>query len=100
MRLIDADALKHSHCVECTLYPDNCLGKECDWGEIYHIDHAPTVDAEPVRHGRWYRAPLEQVGHPNFIYMMRRCSECGGVFDRKTNYCPSCGAKMDLEKKK
>ena len=43
-RLIDAEALRHSHCVECTLYYENkCLGKECDWDCIYHIDHAETV---------------------------------------------------------
>ncbi len=46
-RLIDADALKLSHCKECTLYPDKCLektGEGCDWGSIYHIEHcAPTI---------------------------------------------------------
>lgn len=46
-RLIDADALKLSHCKECTLYPDKCLEKTdegCDWGSIYHIEHcAPTI---------------------------------------------------------
>ena len=42
-RLIDADALRLSHCVECTLHPDKCLKDECDWGSIYHIDHATTI---------------------------------------------------------
>lgn len=41
--LIDRDKLKHGLCVECTLYPDNCLGENCDWGSIYHIEHAPAV---------------------------------------------------------
>ena len=41
--LIDRDKLKHGFCVECTLYPDNCLGENCDWGSIYHIEHAPVV---------------------------------------------------------
>lgn len=41
--LIDRDKLKHGFCVECTLYPDNCLGENCDWGSIYHIEHAPAV---------------------------------------------------------
>lgn len=48
MKLIDADALKLSHCKECTLYPDRCLGDECDWDSIAHIDMMPTVDAIPV----------------------------------------------------
>lgn len=46
-RLIDADALRLTHCKECTLYPDKCMenaGEECDWNSIYHIDHlAPTI---------------------------------------------------------
>lgn len=41
--LIDRDKLKHGFCVECTLYPDNCLGENCDWGSIYHIEHAHAV---------------------------------------------------------
>ena len=57
MRIIDADELRHSHCVECTLYPDKCLGKDCDWGSIYHIDHAPTVEAIPVE---WIRKYTEE----------------------------------------
>lgn len=48
MRLIDADKLRLSHCKECTLYPDKCLEENCDWGSIYHIDHAKTIDAIPI----------------------------------------------------
>ena len=48
MRLIDADALKLSHCKECTLYPNNCLGDDCDWESIAHINMMQTVDAVPV----------------------------------------------------
>lgn len=59
------------------------------------IDEAPTIDAEPVRHGRWEKASEYMP-----IYV---CSECkernlfkngNNVF---SNYCPNCGAKMDLE---
>ena len=46
-RLIDADALKLSHCKECALYPDKCMGDDCDWGAIIHINAMPTIDAEP-----------------------------------------------------
>jgi len=45
MRLIDADALKAGLCAECELNGERCLGENCDWNSIYHIDHAPTVDA-------------------------------------------------------
>lgn len=47
MRLIDAEALKLSHCKECTLYPDECMGDDCDCGAIIHINEMPTIDAEP-----------------------------------------------------
>lgn len=46
-RLIDAEALKLSHCKECSLYPDKCMGKDCDWHAIIHINEMPTIDTEP-----------------------------------------------------
>lgn len=52
MRLIDADELKLSHCLECTLYPDKCLKDNCDWGSIYHIKIAKTIEAIPIE---WLR---------------------------------------------
>lgn len=69
-------------------------GKDYDfYGLLSDIEHAPTVDAAPVVHGRW-----EDYGH---------CSCCGWgwsdlVYDRteqmsRMNYCPHCGACMDLE---
>ena len=45
-RLIDGDHLKHTHCAECTLYPDKCLEKTvdgCDWGSIIHLRMCPTI---------------------------------------------------------
>ena len=56
------------------------------------IDKAPAADVAPVVHGRWYWA---KDGHC-------KCSVCEqyATVKRlvvKTNYCPNCGAKMDLE---
>lgn len=53
------------------------------------LDEIAAVDAEPVRHGRWIRQ--------DNTFTRYMCSECesknhGG----HENYCPSCGAKMDL----
>ena len=48
MRLIDADELRAGTCAECALKGEKCLGDDCDWDSIWHIDHAPTVDAIPV----------------------------------------------------
>ena len=59
------------------------------------LREAPTVDAAPVRHGRW----ILRGGK-------RYCSECGNRacvtrdsddfwYTVGTDFCPSCGAKMD-----
>lgn len=66
------------------------------------IYEAPTIEAEPVRHGRWIDTPL-----PNS--RVAKCSLCG--FWQRTNgddktgkhmihnavyrYCGGCGARMD-----
>lgn len=93
MRMIDADALveKFAHPPEL-MYTNVVLDV---------IREAPTVDAEPVRHGRWIKMtgmlPPEYHGH----YC---CSECEwhlkGLRNSWTReedllYCPNCGAKMD-----
>lgn len=56
-------------------------------GMIYEMQAA---DVATVRHGRWVY-PIGMAW--NYV-----CSECGksiGVI--KHNYCPNCGAIMDLE---
>lgn len=55
-----------------------------------------AIEAEPIKHGRWWRVPLE-VGDQNhhYVFMSYRCSECKHAFDQKTPYCPWCGARMD-----
>lgn len=52
------------------------------------IDAQPTVDAEPVRHGRW---EVVDGAEP------RRygCSVCKKLSWTEDNYCSYCGAKMD-----
>lgn len=57
---------------------------------IAEISGLPTIEAEPVKHGRWI---------DNGIYdsMLSACSICGyscGAYS--FNYCPNCGARMDL----
>lgn len=50
-------------------------------------------EAEPVKHGRWVKADN----------LKPKCSVCGEFHlyswpdHKKCNYCPSCGAKMNLE---
>ena len=57
---------------------------------IKFLKNRPTVDAEPVRHGRWI--PYPDCG-------VTRCSVCDWSIEEcfDSNYCPYCGAKMDAE---
>ena len=53
----------------------------------------PTVDAAPVKHGRWL-SDEEDIA----LGMEAHCSECCcSVVNKRYHYCPNCGAKMDLE---
>lgn len=57
------------------------------------IDCIFPADVEPVRHGRWGK---RQGGFWEFA----ACSLCGEktpTVGITPNYCPNCGAKMDLE---
>ncbi|WP_368273958.1 hypothetical protein [Intestinimonas butyriciproducens] len=79
MRLIDADKLSARLDRNATPYFTVC-----------DIDNAPTVDATPVRHGKWIRVRVTQ----RTVHF--KCSECGHWEEMKFPYC-NCGAKMDLE---
>lgn len=83
-RLIDADALMQA------------LGifKDYEHGNPHFMNvetnrelviGAPTIDAEPVRHGRW---SSDDFG-------VWYCSECGSSQIKRSYFCPECGAKMD-----
>ena len=63
------------------------------------IKHAPTVDAEPVRHGKWIK--LDMHAH----LADHKCTACGQecyvptcMGEPMYTYCPNCGAKMDGDK--
>lgn len=82
MRLIDADALLKD--------ADKRKGA---YGLIYSkedIQDAPTIEAEPVRHGHWIK-----IGTSCGIDVLE-CSECHTSHPQNgDDYCRDCGAKMD-----
>ena len=96
MRLIDADALQRKICgAKCGCEYEDC-GNEGDCAFDHFIFHAPTIEADPVRHGYWENAN----GRPKTY--IRKCSVCGKeayFCGRGCSYkfCPNCGAKMRLE---
>lgn len=54
------------------------------------VIHAPTVDAVPVRRGKWIET----------MEFYRKCSECGEtwheqwIMGKHLKFCPNCGADM------
>jgi hypothetical protein len=89
MRTIDADALRDE--VDSTLNwnTNNEYNMYSDVMDM--IDDAPTIDVQPVKHGR---CVIDNEGY-------ERCSVCNehetGM--RYFTFCPRCGAKLDGDTK-
>ena len=88
MRLIDVDELGVGRCSRDVLPAAYCAG----WnGLLGLIEKAPTVDAVPVVHGQWvthYRSGTTVA--EGYV------STCCDMWNnRKSDYCPNCGARMD-----
>lgn len=108
MRLIDADKLKDEigECPENWLDSPEEIQAVDDWnGFMNVIDCAPTIDAEPVRHGHWNRRKglhlvmkCDDYGNPTCKerkeHTFYLCSECERRTMIKSAYCPACGCKM------
>lgn len=63
------------------------------WARAISLLHdAPTVDVAPVMHGEW--EPIINAYRELEGWI---CKRCGTEAKQKSNYCPNCGAKMDLE---
>lgn len=101
MRLIDADAL--------IAYIKKRLRNEMVIAWMCRIiSEVPTIEADPVRHGRWeFRRNKKYTWCADAV-----CTACETVIDthvdndveyrqegikKRLRYCPNCGAKMDLE---
>lgn len=84
-RLIDADRFLRETRFQEGIYPHCGIKRE--------IENQPSVDAQPVVHGRWERYNGWRSGYQVALGYKACC--CGGRAERKTPYCPNCGAKMD-----
>lgn len=76
-RLIDADALLEGR-------------EDHEMISTHLIWNAPTIEAEPVRRGKWEYVDYGGFGNWHCTACREICI-CNGDFD----YCPNCGAKMD-----
>lgn len=104
-RLIDADALlkvvEDRYLSACAQAKPNARknGRGIHYGIAIGmnfvrnvINELPTIEAEPVRHGRW----IDGMPYTNSHW--RVCSECHRSADHPAGgheYCGRCGAKMD-----
>lgn len=95
MRLVDADEIRKK-AVPHTRGEYGYNANIRKWAVLVgDIDDAPTIEAEVVRHGHWIWKGDDKGWF---------CSECGSgcllncESDwHKSDWCPHCGCKMDLE---
>ena len=101
MRLIDSISLKNAvnaYANEPVKLNDRRWGIKCKAiiaDMIGIIEEAPTVDAAPVKHGKWFDAMVGELP-------VQVCDQCSTFFPLAYtggghHYCPNCGAKMDLQ---
>lgn len=112
MRLIDADALLEKFNRKADIW--TALTDEDTAGDFAFyckladaVEDMPTVDAVPVKHGRWEEQTVGSYEENSVIadWQSAKCSECGLYlttpylyYFTKHNFCPECGAKMDGER--
>ncbi len=100
MRPIDADALinDRGNFIVIGAGDNICI-------DIADIAKAPTIEAEPVKHGRWVHSRYENCSEQ---FEIVKCSCCGheayamAFYVSGGNYCPNCGARMteDIDEQK
>lgn len=94
MRLIDADALLKELKKSCEYHAENSREFSLLQRDIIIVQEQPTIDAVPIRHGKWVFNPIDAF---EAMFAKPKCSECGFESADGGNYCPNCGARMDEE---
>ena len=86
--LIDREVARTIICEKCENYStvsQRCKLTDCGgWCRVFSLYSVPTVDAKPVRHGRW----IKQENGLNL------CSACGVTKVSHLPFCGHCGADM------
>ena len=62
------------------------------------LRNIPAADAQPVKRGRWidiYEWAEMHDSRPSGMCTYYWCSECEKEQEKKSDFCPNCGARMD-----
>lgn len=65
---------------------------------ISYNDVIPNADIQPVKRGRWidiYEWAEMHDSRPSGMCTYYWCSECEKEQEKKSDFCPNCGARMD-----
>ena len=89
-----ADAIEAIRSMTITIGGNNVFPDNVKSSVLDALEFAPSIEAEPVRHGRWLEiGSYDEDGYYDIDY---KCSECGRFETLKQPYC-HCGAKMDAK---
>ena len=97
--LIDRSKLRNTICAACAERLQCAeLGNVCF--EVACINSAPTISAEPVKHGRWIKEYQYLYGGEQWVNQY--CSLCEihtrqRIRDGLYKFCPNCGGQMDAD---
>lgn len=76
----------------------SCSKADVDLREMLdEIEALPSADVQPVKRGRWidiYEWAKMHDSTPSGMCTYYWCSECQTEQEKRSNFCPSCGAKM------
>lgn len=97
MRPIDADALKDAMYTETMLKDTDMQRWDSGCWIRYKLfenvlREQPTIDAVPVRRGKWIDETFKPWGLVHHPY---KCDQCGEHSEATSDFCPWCGAKME-----
>lgn len=93
------ELLKHLN--ECKNDPlfDPDMARICFAISIF-IENMQVADVQPVKNGRWIGIYeyCEKNGYvPSGMGIYYWCSECDKAEKKTSDFCPNCGARMDLK---
>ena len=59
----------------------------------------PVADVAPVKHGEWIHERIKSAESSTgfFFSATCECSLCHTFVQQESNYCPNCGAKMEVD---